>query len=53
VDDHPKRKPGGTVAVDDPAVQARCVGDLPLGERIRVRLTVADPDTRTVEFERV
>jgi exoribonuclease R len=42
----------GTVAVDDPAVRARCVGDLPLGERIEVRLAVADPATRKVEFER-
>ena len=53
VDDNPKRKPGGTIAVDDPAVLARCLGDLPLGERIRARLTVADPVARTVEFERV
>ncbi|GIF11730.1 RNB domain-containing ribonuclease [Actinoplanes teichomyceticus] len=47
-----KRPAGGTVALDDPAVRARCVGDLPLGERIRVRLTAADPATRTVRFER-
>jgi exoribonuclease R len=46
------RKPGGTVALDDPPVRARCEGDLPLGERIRVRLAVADPTTRTVLFER-
>jgi exoribonuclease R len=46
------RKPGGTVALDDPPVRARCEGDLPLGERIRVRLTVADPTSRTVLFER-
>ncbi len=52
VDDNPKKKPGGTVALDDPAVLARCVGDLPLGERIAARLTVADPATRTVQFER-
>jgi exoribonuclease R len=46
-------EPGrGTVAVDDPAVRARCAGDLPLGERIRARLTVADPATRKVQFER-
>jgi exoribonuclease R len=42
----------GTVAVDDPAVRARCSGEMPLGERIRARLTVADPATRKVEFER-
>jgi exoribonuclease R len=46
------RKAGGTVALDDPPVRARCEGDLPLGERIRVRLAVADPATRTVLFER-
>jgi exoribonuclease R len=51
VDNNPKKKPGGTVAVDDPAVLARCLGDLPLGERVRARLTVADPATRTVQFE--
>jgi exoribonuclease R len=45
------RPPGGTVALDDPAVRARCLGDLPLGERIRARLTVADPAARRVEFE--
>ncbi|WP_433302367.1 RNB domain-containing ribonuclease [Actinoplanes sp. CA-030573] len=44
------RPAGGTVAIDDPAVRARCVGDLPLGERIRATLTVADPATRKVEF---
>ena len=47
------RPPGGTVALDDPAVRARCVGELPLGERIRARLTVADPAARRVEFERL
>jgi exoribonuclease R len=46
------RPAGGTVALDDPAVRARCLGDLPLGSRIPVRLTVADPVTRKVEFER-
>jgi exoribonuclease R len=45
------RPAGGTVALDDPAVRARCVGDLPLGERIQATLTVADPATRKVEFE--
>jgi exoribonuclease R len=47
-----RRPRGGTVAIDDPAVQARCLGELPLGERIRVRLTEADPTTRSVLFER-
>ncbi|TDC36277.1 RNB domain-containing ribonuclease [Micromonospora sp. 15K316] len=46
------RPPGGTVALDSPPVRARCLGDLPLGERIRVRLVSADPAGRTVLFER-
>jgi exoribonuclease R len=46
------RPRGGTVAIDDPAVRARCLGELPLGERIAVRLTVADPVRRDVRFER-
>lgn len=41
----------GTVMLDDPAVTARVEGDdLPLGSRVRVRLDVADPATRTVRF---
>jgi exoribonuclease R len=46
------RKPAGTVALDDPAVRARCLGALPLGERITATLTVADPKTRNVQFEK-
>ena len=49
----PGRAPGGAVAIDEPAVQARCAGDLPLGERVTVRLAEADPVTRTVKFVRV
>jgi exoribonuclease R len=49
----PARRPGGTVALDDPPVRARCEGDLPLGERVAVRLVSADPVKRTVLFERV
>jgi hypothetical protein len=33
-------------------VRARCEGDLPLGERIRVRLVTADPAQRRVLFAR-
>jgi hypothetical protein len=44
------RPPGGTIAVDEPAVRARCVGELPLGERISVRLDTADPAARKVLF---
>ena len=46
------RPPAGTVAIDDPAVRARCVGELPLGERVEVVLAVADPVARKVQFER-
>ncbi|AGZ40094.1 RNB domain-containing ribonuclease [Actinoplanes friuliensis] len=46
-----RRPRGGTVALDDPAVQARCLGELPLGDRIQVRLTEADPVKRSVLFE--
>jgi exoribonuclease R len=45
---------GGAIAVDDPPVRARCEGaNLPLGERIRVRLVAADPARRKVLFEAV
>ncbi|MFG1993578.1 RNB domain-containing ribonuclease [Actinoplanes sp. NPDC048988] len=41
----------GTIAIDDPAVRARCKGGLPVGTRARVRLTLADPAARKVQFE--
>lgn len=53
VDDGERKQPGGTVALDEPAVRARCLGVLPLGERIEVTLTTADPKTRTVLFEKL
>jgi exoribonuclease R len=41
----------GTVVLADPAVRARCDGpSLPLGERVEVRLEVADPASRDVRF---
>ncbi|WP_406371327.1 RNB domain-containing ribonuclease [Streptomyces sp. NBC_00647] len=43
----------GTVQLESPAVFARIVGGttrLPLGERLRVRLTQADPGTAKVQF---
>jgi exoribonuclease R len=41
----------GVVALDDPAVQARCEGDgLVAGARVRVRLVEADPEKRRVVF---
>jgi exoribonuclease R len=52
VDDSERKQPGGTVALDEPAVRARCLGVLPLGERIEVMLTAADPKTRNVQFEK-
>ncbi len=45
------REPGGVVVLDDPPVRARCVGELQLGQRIRVRLITADPARRLVGFE--
>ncbi|MFI9326172.1 RNB domain-containing ribonuclease [Kitasatospora sp. NPDC052868] len=55
VDVDEKRPAYGTVQLREPAVRARCDGErdhpgLPLGEEIRVRLTAADPATRTVRF---
>ncbi|MFJ6432034.1 RNB domain-containing ribonuclease [Streptomyces sp. NPDC091416] len=43
----------GTVHIDDPAIIARIEGgtaELPLGERLRVRLTQADPGSSKVLF---
>ncbi|WP_327428292.1 RNB domain-containing ribonuclease [Streptomyces sp. NBC_01236] len=43
----------GTVQLESPAVFARIAGgttELPLGERVRVRLTQADPGVAKVEF---
>jgi len=38
-----------TVALDEPAVRARCTGsDLPIGQRVGVRLIEADTASRTV-----
>lgn len=49
VDDDGER---GTVMVADPAVEATVHGAaLPLGEEVTVRLAIADPGQRTVEFE--
>ncbi|WP_369137472.1 RNB domain-containing ribonuclease [Modestobacter versicolor] len=39
-----------TVVLTELAVQARCDGRSTPGERVRVRLTAADPATRTVRF---
>ena len=46
-------KDKGTVVRDAPAVRAACAGaDLPVGERITVRLEVADQEKRVVRFSR-
>ena len=42
---------GGTVQLTEPAVTARCEGELPLGERVRVRLVLADVAKRQIRFE--
>jgi exoribonuclease R len=42
-----------TVQIVEPAVLARCEGDLPLGEEVHVRLERADVASRTVLFTRV
>ncbi|AYF78391.1 RNB domain-containing ribonuclease [Nocardia yunnanensis] len=48
------REANGTRAAEifvaDPPVLAKCTGDPPEGQDIRVRLTTADPATRTVTF---
>jgi len=41
---------GGTVQLAEPAVRAAFDGQLPLGERLRVRLVEADVDKRSVRF---
>jgi len=38
------------IALDEPPVRARCSGELTPGERVRVRLTDADPVKRLVRF---
>jgi exoribonuclease R len=48
----PPKRPRGTVALDAPAVRARCEGPgLVAGERLPVWLAVADPVERRVLFE--
>ncbi len=50
---HGGKPPRAVVAVDDPAVRAKCDGDsFEEGTRIPVTLTVADPATRQVRFRK-
>lgn len=51
-DDNDERT-GGTVQLQDPAVLAKCEGDLRLGAQVRIRLEGADVATRTVRFAAV
>ena len=44
---------GGTVQLVAPAVTAHATGELPLGERVTVRLTLADVAKRQIRFELV
>lgn len=44
------RGTGGTVQLADPAVRAAFDGELPLGERVQVRLVEADVARRSVRF---
>jgi exoribonuclease R len=44
---------GGEVQVIEPVALAACGGRLTLGERVRVRLETADPDSGTVRFAAV
>jgi exoribonuclease R len=48
--DRNERGDSGTVQLREPAVRARCDGDLPVGERVRVRLTEVDAAERRVRF---
>ncbi len=48
LDDDPQH--GGTVQLLDPAVRASCSGNLPVGEKVRVRLVTADQTKRIVAF---
>jgi exoribonuclease R len=47
------KEPRAVIAIDDPAIRAKCAGgDFALGSRISVTLTVADPQARRVLFHR-
>jgi exoribonuclease R len=43
--------PSGIIQIAEPAVTARCAGDLESGTQVRVRLVSSDITTRTVHFE--
>ena len=43
--------PSGVIQIAEPAVTARCAGDLESGTKVRVRLISSDIATREVHFE--
>ncbi|HYH77975.1 MAG TPA: RNB domain-containing ribonuclease, partial [Arthrobacter sp.] len=45
--------PSGIIQIAEPAVTARCAGDLESGTKVRVRLVSSDITTREVHFELV
>jgi exoribonuclease R len=45
--------PSGIIQIAEPAVTARCAGDLESGTKVRVRLLSSDITTREVHFELV
>jgi hypothetical protein len=45
--------PSGIIQIAEPAVTARCAGDLEPGTKVRVRLLSSDITTREVHFELV
>ena len=45
--------PSGIIQIAEPAVTARCAGDLESGTKVRVRLLSSDIATREVHFELV
>ena len=45
-----EREGGGVIQLRDPAVTARCTGELSLGAELEARLEVADVRRRLVRF---
>ncbi len=50
-DSGPRTRPSGTVQLIDPAIEAKCYGELTAGSLVSVRLLEADTARRTVRFE--
>ncbi|WP_159617973.1 RNB domain-containing ribonuclease [Arthrobacter zhaoguopingii] len=47
----PRSRPSGTVQLIDPAIEAKCYGELTAGSLVTVRLVEADTARRVVRFE--